>query len=157
MSTFCDDFDCEAAARVQSQPIDPVITAADIVVAEALRADPSLRRRCGQGVVTVLHAPSAAWCEPLTEAWCAAVLDGHVPARHRNQKGRESHWHEEVATEPRKRSSKQADEASAALVQQETLTGEEAALVIAEARRPAARIVGDRVQAGEETMAGEVP
>ena len=49
------------------------------------------------------------------------------------------------------------DALAAALVEQETLTGEEAALVITEARLPAARIVGDRVQAIEETMAGEAP
>ena len=115
MPTFCDDFDCEAVARVPAKPIDPVITAADIVVAEVLRADPGLLRRSGKGAVTVLHAPSAAWCEPLTEAWCAAVLDVHVPARRRNRNGQTSDWHEEVATEPVKRSSKQAVEAATEL------------------------------------------
>ena len=52
---------------------------------------------------------------------------------------------------------RELDALAAALLEQETLTGEEAALVIAEARRPAARIVGDRVQAGEELVTEEAP
>ena len=115
MRTFSDDFDLEPTVRSPIDPVDPALIAADIVVAEALHSDRGLLQRSGRGAVTVLHAPSIAWCEPFAAAWRTAVLDDSDPVRRRVRWSRSTDRHDQIATKPLSRSSQRETEDAEAL------------------------------------------
>jgi len=113
--TNSDTSELGTAFRRADEPIDPAFTAADIVIAEALRADRGLWRRSGRGAVTVLHAPSADWCEPFAAAWRASALNDSAPERRRNRWVTDTTRHDEVATKPLTRAAREDAEQAEAI------------------------------------------
>ena len=115
MDLYFEESDLGRYAPRAPAPIDPAIAAAGLVVTEALRADRNLAQCSAHGAITVLHAPSAAWCEPFAEAWRAMVLGDHGRVRRRSRLVIDTERYEVIATSPLKPSAQEKPEEATAM------------------------------------------